>query len=1195
MRIQGLRIAGFKSFCHPTSFRFQQNGVTIVVGPNGCGKSNVVDSIRWVLGEQRAKQLRGGSMEDVIFAGSAYQKPLGMAEVTLTFSNPAGDTLPKYREYTEIEITRRLYRSGESQYLINKTPVRLLDIRELFMDTGVGSGTGYSIIQQGKVEELINARPEERRNFIDDAAGIVKFRLKRQTAEKRLEETRQNLLRVEDVLRELERQEESLRDQVEQARKYLHLRDEIRNGEHQLTLYRWQQAQRKESEALDKLSLAEAEQLNQETEKQRRVAELETLSLEQTQRAEQVAATRSRLYQHDKSLQEAEGQRQLAAQGIKNNEERTQQLAEDALQLEEALTELKLEQEAEQEELSQLQQRFETQSEELSQLESSRQAENQALQSQNVTLQSLQKNLLLTHTQLTNATNQRNFLIERLENQQERLTQLRDQHRQAQQQVQEAQQRLSRSSGRANVLEVEKEQLEEELQDLLTEHSEQQGVLQEQQQQLKSLQQEFQQHRSRLISLTEIQERYEDFSDGVQQLLQALQQHPHLRESLGFVGIFAEFVVLKTDQPEPLAPALEEMLDWVVLRSVEQLPQFEQLCLEQEVSRLQVLLLDRLPPLPEIQPQKGALNEFLQVKPPLEKWADAWFSRIALLPEGNSADWQSALQTWQSNSGENAWVSAVGSYLPSYGSIRCGKLGQASLGFLQRQQEIAELQKQLRLLEDRLQAAEEGVESLEEELQERELEMQDLRDRIHELQLELTRLQQEQEHNQREVRRTEETLQQVEQDGIKAKTERERLEQQQGEVEGELKQQEQRRRELEKEVEEQQVQIRQQQQNLEEVSEEHTRLRLQLAESGEQLRGLRNSLERNQRNQQEVGNRCNKILEALEQSKQRQQTEERRLAELDQRLPELLQERLALEEQLKAENQHFEAENQRQADLTKELQQVQRSLESLLQQIHQQRLQQTEFRLQREQLEEQLVEQWGHVSEDLPNLAPDVLDETLLVSTLRRQRQQLEALGNVNLAAPAEYDLLMERLEFLRSQSADLEQAAEDLERTIREINIESRRRFRDMFERVNQQFQTLFSQLFGGGDARMILTESEDVLDSGIEILAQPPGKKSQNLNLLSGGEKALTAISLIFAIFLIKPSPFCILDEVDAPLDDANVARFNQLIRRLTNNSQFVVITHNKKTMEIGDSLYGVTMDEPGVSKIVSVQFDEAHRLSA
>ena len=435
----------------------------------------------------------------------------------------------------------------------------------------------------------------------------------------------------------------------------------------------------------------------------------------------------------------------------------------------------------------------------------------------------------------------------------------------------------------------------------------------------------------------------------------------------------------------------------------------------------------------------------------------------------------------------------------------------------------------------------------------------------------------------------------IELDGIRLKTEQERLENQKQEIQLEFTNHEERRKQLENDVALQQEQIQIQQQSLQEVSEEHTRLRLQIAESTEQFRNIKGNLERNQRNQSEIESRRKRILEALELAKTKSQEGQLRIKELDALVPTLLKKRLELDEKIKTDTKTYEQQSQLQSDLTKRLNEVQKVLENLLQQIHQQRIEQTEHRLQREQLEEQLSDQWdfdpeSHLEESLTEI-----NETSLVNSLRKQRLQLEAIGNVNLAAPAEYDLLMERLEFLQSQSSDLTQAAEDLERTIREINIESRRRFKEMFEKVNNQFGTLFSQLFGGGEARMVLTESEDVLESGIEIFAQPPGKKLQNLNLLSGGEKALTAISLVFAIFLIKPSPFCVLDEVDAPLDDANVVRFNQLIRRLTTNSQFVVITHNKKTMEIGDALYGVTMDEPGVSKTVSVRFEEAERLSA
>jgi chromosome segregation protein len=1190
MRIQGLRIAGFKSFCHPTSFTFQHNGVTVVVGPNGCGKSNVVDSIRWVLGEQSAKQLRGGSMEDVIFAGSAYQKPLGMAEVTLTFTNSDGDTLPKYREFTEIEITRRLYRSGESQYLINKIPVRLLDIRELFMDTGVGGGTGYSIIQQGKIEELINARPEERRNFIDDAAGIVKFRIKRQSAEKRLDETRQNLLRVDDVLQELERQEEGLRGQVEQARLYLELREDIRKAEYQLIFYRWHQAKHREEEAKAKLVKTEAIQLEEQSVKQTRITESEKLGLEITLSGAQLTETRNEMFLVDKGLQDAEGQRQLNSQGIQNSEERIQQLNEDNQQLKKAQEELKLEEAEHQQEIEKLQKKSLQFEGTLQRLESSRIQENEALASQNNLLLELQRSLLQTHTKLTNATNQQNFVIERLEQQQTRLLELREQHEQVQLGVREARQKLSKSSGQTNVFEEEQEQLQEELRDLKLEHNERQDVLQEQRNQLRSLVSEFQKFQSRLISLREIQKRYEDFSDSVQQLFKYFQQYPTEKERIGFLGIFADFAILNTDNPKLLAPVLENMLDWVILSSIQDLPKLEKLCQEQDFSQLEVLALDRMPPLQEFAALSSTFDKLIQCKPPLNEWGNRWFQQITLLQD-NTSSFEEILEAWQSNAGSAAWVSSIGTYLPAFGGIRCGRPAKTSFGFLQRQQEMEQLQIQTRVQEDRLQALEKGVEGLEEESQERELEIQELKDRLHETQLDLTRLQQEQEHNQREVFRTEESLKMIEQDGTRLKSEQERLENQQHEIELEFMNQEERRQQLELEVANLQEQIQLQQQNLDEVGEEHTGLRLRIAESTEQLRSIRGNLDRNQRNQFEINNRQQRIFEALRLAKSKSQEGHQRIKELDSSMPELLKKRVDLDEKIKADTKIYEEQNQLQNELTKVLQTVQRGLENLFHQIHQRQIEQTEHRLQREQLEEQLSDQWDFDPGSVPDGTLAEINENSLASRLRKQRQQLEAIGNVNLAAPAEYDLLMERLAFLRSQSSDLTQAAGDLERTIREINIESRRRFKEMFEEVNQQFGSLFSQLFEGGEARMILTESEDILESGIEVFAEPPGKKLQNLNLLSGGEKALTAISLVFAIFLIKPSPFCVLDEVDAPLDDANVVKFNQLIQRLTTNSQFVVITHNKKTMEVGDALYGVTMDEPGVSKTVSVRFEEAN----
>ena len=323
MRINRIRVSGFKSFCHPVNLQFKQNGITIIVGPNGCGKSNVVDAVRWVLGEQRVKNLRGTAMEEVIFAGSSFQKPSGMAEVTLTFSNPKGDTLDRFTDYTEIEVSRRLYRSGESVYMINKTPVRLKDVRELFMDTGIG-GTGYSIIEQGRIGEIVSAKPVERRTLIDDAAGIVKFRFKRETAEKRLEETTQNLLRVNDVLGTLAEQEEGLREHVEKAEKYLEISEHSELLERQHLSLSWHQAGINEQKTQELVSGHQQQQQDLQNEKSVVETEIESLKLEQTQREKKLGEKREQLFQKEQNIQDAENQRELAKQNLQNVSEQLQ-------------------------------------------------------------------------------------------------------------------------------------------------------------------------------------------------------------------------------------------------------------------------------------------------------------------------------------------------------------------------------------------------------------------------------------------------------------------------------------------------------------------------------------------------------------------------------------------------------------------------------------------------------------------------------------------------------------------------------------------------------------------------------------------------------------------------------------------------------------------------------------------------------
>ena len=394
----------------------------------------------------------------------------------------------------------------------------------------------------------------------------------------------------------------------------------------------------------------------------------------------------------------------------------------------------------------------------------------------------------------------------------------------------------------------------------------------------------------------------------------------------------------------------------------------------------------------------------------------------------------------------------------------------------------------------------------------------------------------------------------------------------------------------------QEERIEVQKQRVEEISTKLLDQKVALTEALEQQKNLVENEQRLQREHLECERRIESLLNLRDEGDQKLQKSEQRIIEIDASFDQMLEQRELLKGELDTELELQERKNEEHHLQNQQLQEIRQKLEASNEALHQQSLKQTEFRMLREQLETQLAEISDQSPEELmKEIDADALDQAALSRESRSLKARISSMGNVNLSAPEEYEALMERIGFLSTQSEDLQQATDDLKKTIRDINNESRRRFREMFDQVNVKFREVFQTLFEGGDASMVLTESEDLLDAGIDIVAQPPGKKLQNLNLLSGGEKALTAISLIFAIFLIKPSPFCLLDEVDAPLDDANVVRFNRLIQSLTDNAQFIVITHNKKTMEIGDLLYGVTMENPGISKTVSVQFQEAQKLVA
>ena len=1191
MRIKSLKVSGFKSFCHSVDIKFQQNGITVVIGPNGCGKSNVVDAIRWVLGEQRPKHLRGGSMEDVIFNGSSYQKPMGMAEVTLTFTNTEGDTIRNYEQYTEIAITRRLYRSGESVYMINKTPVRLKDIRELFMDTGVG-GTGYSIVEQGRVGEIVSARPADRRVLIDDAAGIVKFRIKREAAERRMEETLQNLLRVNDVLGALREQEEGLRDQVERARSFISLKEESSLIEKQLLCLNWHQAGANEKQSSQ--SIEEYRQKHQDVQNDLAAEEtrLQQLSLEQTQRGAEIQQRREKVYEKEREIQEAENQRNLERQNLENVNEQQQRQAEELAELQDKLKFLEGDRNQGSSLADQLKTRVETAQESLSEFEQEKLERETELQEVTDLQQQLQKKLLKIHTELTSQTNQDSFLNERLESlleRQQKLKQQDDSHRMLHE---DAGKKRDSAEEKTLSLRQQLDLIEEQLQHLEQTIETDSELIEEEE--TKLVEEQYQQSviRSRLESLVQIQHSYEGFSDSVKTFMHLMQEDPAKAQSFGVLGVVADFINAETEALEQGASVMAEVLDWVVLKSKDQFSKVESFCESQGLGAMKFIALDRLPTESDRPTEQLSLKDFLEFRGEFESWGNRFFSRF-LLDDDSAHFWNRLDNEWTGSTFE--WLSANGSRLSEI-AAGIGKAGTPTLGFLKRQQEISELEEEAEKLQQHCIKLEEELEQKQLKLSELRTEQQQQLKSQRETELEWLSLSKELEHHQLEYKRLGQMLEQNQNDLDRLEDEIEIHQKRQESVNDSLASLENQRRELDEELMLQEERIEVQKQRVEEISTKLLDQKVALTEALEQQKNLVENEQRLQREHLECERRIESLLNLRDEGDQKLQKSQQRIIEIDASFDQMLEQRELLKGELDTELELQERKNEEHHLQNQQLQEIRQKLEASNEALHQQSLKQTEFRMLREQLETQLAEISDQSPEELmKEIDADALDQAALSRESRSLKARISSMGNVNLSAPEEYEALMERIGFLSTQSEDLQQATDDLKKTIRDINNESRRRFREMFDQVNVKFREVFQTLFEGGDASMVLTESEDLLDAGIDIVAQPPGKKLQNLNLLSGGEKALTAISLIFAIFLIKPSPFCLLDEVDAPLDDANVVRFNRLIQSLTDNAQFIVITHNKKTMEIGDLLYGVTMENPGISKTVSVQFQEAQKLVA
>lgn len=1163
MILKSLSILGFKSFADRVRLEFGE-GITAIVGPNGSGKSNIADAIQWVLGEQNVRALRAENSTEVIFAGSAGRKPLGMAEVSLTVDNSAG-LLPI--DFAEVTVTRRLYRSGESEYLINKTPCRLKDIVELFMDTGLGRAT-YAILTQNEVDIVLSAKPEDRRALFEEAAGIQKYRHRKREALRKLENTEANLTRVYDILIELEAQREPLRQQAEAATRYHQLVNRLREIEVSAL---W--AQVRDSELAREQTLQEQQNLHRQLlHLNAQMAECESLSKQLGSRIAEVESdidTLRALQQASLTAYErAESRRALIEQRLQSARDNLARLQEEIAENDQRLDEVHQQAEKWQERRLELQQRIE-------QAEHERETARERLQVAEHALQLAQQHYVQRTQQVAQARAHLESLRLRRAEVEQAIETLHKRIADTERSLQESQERYrvvqaqhEKAVAGAEIAVREVQRLESALQQAQVE-------VQREQQNLEARARENARLSARLQALLESESAQEGLFGGVRAVLEAVAQG-HL------MGTY--LLVADALQPlEPYVTAIEVALgasaqDLITATEEEARRAIEWLKRHARgrATFLPLRLLRPSPAPPALQEciaqglAIGFASDLVQCAPELKSVAQYLLGRVLVAP-----DFDSAVQIVQKYHGWSKVVTVEGELFLPGGAITGGRMPGRATGIVSRKAERGRVERELRAGEEeesRLRTA------LQQAIQAYEAVQQEWRE-----------ARKRQEEAQQRAVQAGSLLQTAEQEHTLLQQQWDSLQTEHTELVNRLYELDNAILEMERSLPAEPGQML--------SPQEVSRYREQRDSAAARLQEAEVLLGRLTEQERALEHERESLAQIQRDLHQQKQNRQARMAELQAQIDrdeQALQETLRELERIALQRQQIEQDFSAQRDLrqsllqqnlenSRKLMELTQQQQTLAQRAHELELSLARIEMQRTQAVARLWEEYEiDVSRDLP---PDLSEPTPeTASEIQRLRREIRQMGNVNTGAADEYQRLTERYEFLAKQRADLESAREDLLQAIHEIDANTRDLFLQTFRAVQEAFQEVFVRLFGGGKAELELTQPNNLLETGVEIIVQPPGKRRQNLSLLSGGERALVAIALMFAFLQVKPSPFLVLDEVDAALDGANVEKFAQLLREYARHSQVLIITHNPVTMECADVWYGVTMQEQGVSRVIS-----------
>ncbi|HNZ47451.1 MAG TPA: chromosome segregation protein SMC [Candidatus Hydrogenedentes bacterium] len=1192
MYFKQIYLHGFKSFADPTTVTLDL-GTTAIVGPNGCGKSNILDALRWGLGEQSAKTLRGSHMQDVIFSGSIGRPATGMAEVTLVFDNADGK-LPL--EYAEIEVTRRVYRNGDSEYLLNKSLCRLKDIQELFMDTGIGTNA-YSLIGQGKIDLVLSSKPEDRRYLLEEAAGIIKYKTRKRVAMRKLESAEQNMLRLADIIAEVDRQMRTLKRQVNAAIRHRELTEQVRLLEIRNS---WLQYNELSGQITDlKAQLSEATDHYHElaAKTSRQEAELEAITLKRHEASRALSECREKEYSLDSEMERLENQITLYRKEIEFITTRSVEAQAEAERLTLESTNLKNRSGSVSQELLEHTTKIQTLKQALE--KSTKELENatKALQDTEIMIEAL-------HERRVEAINVRNKAHTEIETVNTRITDIHKQRNTVEESIvvqkkrhQEARTVLEQFSEKAKVL-------QSNLTDIVTKKTESQTLQRNLNQEHARINQEWQSLREkisseegRLKSLIELRDSYEGFAVGVRAVMMGKQRE--FKGLSGIIGPAGDLVSTEKQYRFALEAALGGNINNVVVRLADDAKSAIEFLKENRAGRVTFLPLDTIRParnedaasFDNMKGVVGALIQFVEcdaeVLPAIQ-----YLLYNTLLVE--TID--DAIRISRSEKHHPRLVTLEGEVVTSAGTVTGGRTKTDSHGLLGRSAEIEELEestrqrkKQIKKLEEQGLRIAAKIQDLSDALKSIEASENDIRKTAGAHEVALAR------HATEEANLSamlDSLEKQKENLNAQEKDLAERLQAARSNIAG-MDGDDQA---IQGNFEETQQLALVQKEELAALAKLNTEQRVELAETIKSYEELQRDLDRSSRGGDEMLEKANLHHQQIEAFK-------KQISDLELKINNTITQSKALSEKRDHAHEAVLVKN-------KDLQFLQESTDKLTIQVKENREKENIQQKKVHKLEldcsqkeervrsfvERIATEYNLVLSSLTEkeVGVDEYDEQEREARIQESRNALQRLGNVNLAAIDEYESLEKREAFLKSQNDDLIKAKETLLGVVKRIDQTTEEMFLQTFKQISENFQHYFRRLFNGGQARLFLLDDNTPLDCGIEIEARPPGKKPQTISLLSGGEQALTAIALLFSIFAAKPSPFCVLDEVDAPLDDVNVGRFLNIVNEFTEHSQFIMITHNKQTMAHANAIFGVTQQEAGVSQLVSVHLEEAEKVA-